>query len=467
MNPAGIRQEPWFAAGSEHPVVAAYLIGRLCNAVNWLLFAHALPTVNDLALREVEHLVARVVKLAAIIAPDGTTPAAIADGAAVAGRDLQHEYRDWLETDNYNRWLEYIMTPEAALGNWDRTERLRLAVLDHSPEHVKISLDLGRRVDQGIRPLPGENSWTQADIEQKMGPVIWHEPPERQVTDDLDDLLAVPAPRPDGPPNVGGDVSPTKPQLVDADKLPVVLLPDEPFDPIWGAQVRVLGNQLDIDIGQVAEDATAADATTQIDAKIRTTLAEIAFTPSDAGEGRQPQKRQPAKSSSPPLQSFTQEQLDAAIRDYQKEKIHFYNKLKEQVAKGEKGALGSARRNFGRNAIARALRCKSTAMVSKSPAWRSIAAELGLGKKPAKLRQRVGEDIADEKKSAGQGDTTAHNVRRNETLERIKEILPKEAADEAIAKLESGTTDDDAVDRMLKLYADQSEDRSAKNLHST
>src|SRR5262249_12606109 len=67
-----------------------------------------------------------------------------------------------------------------------------------------------------------------------------------------------------------------------------------------------------------------------------------------------------------PLHSWTQPDLDGAIREYKAKRAAQYNDLVEGVRQGKPGAQKAARQLFGRNAIARALGVKARAMVTKS-----------------------------------------------------------------------------------------------------
>ncbi|MCL2646270.1 MAG: hypothetical protein FWD61_04585 [Phycisphaerales bacterium] len=74
----------------------------------------------------------------------------------------------------------------------------------------------------------------------------------------------------------------------------------------------------------------------------------------------------PPTDSKSELQSWTQTDLDNAIRQYKADRSAAYADLCEAVRKGSAAAKKKAKEVYGRNAIARALGVKSKAMVSKS-----------------------------------------------------------------------------------------------------
>jgi hypothetical protein len=111
-------------------------------------------------------------------------------------------------------------------------------------------------------------------------------------------------------------------------------------------------------------------------------LAEIKL-PADKREAKAPHKR-----------GWVQAELDDAIRDYKAKRSARYAALKDGVRRGLKGARKAARELFGARAIARELGVRSHAMVSGSPAWLPIAADLQLGKTRVGKPKRVGLDVA-------------------------------------------------------------------------
>jgi hypothetical protein len=91
-----------------------------------------------------------------------------------------------------------------------------------------------------------------------------------------------------------------------------------------------------------------------------------------------------------PPRSWKQQELDAAIAAYRDDPANEFVELCDLVQKGSETAYRKAKALFGRNAIVRNLGVRGAAMVSKSPVWQALAADLGLprGKaKPLPLRQ--------------------------------------------------------------------------------
>jgi len=191
-----------------------------------------------------------------------------------------------------------------------------------------------------------------------------------------------------------------------------------------------------------------------------------------ASEGAIPPASAPAQQAQVPtpptsaLRSFTQADLDNAIREYKAQRASRYGDLVEAVKAGKASAMRDARRLFGRNAIAKALGCKSKAMVSKSAAWKAIAAELQLSKTAATPRQRVGEGIAVEQAAEAQGDTVSQTVIRQETLRLINAKLPKNEAEATVHKLQIGDMSDDDARKLVELYDQQQKDSKAPKLSS-
>jgi hypothetical protein len=169
-----------------------------------------------------------------------------------------------------------------------------------------------------------------------------------------------------------------------------------------------------------------------------------------------------------PLRSYTQADLDAAIRDYKARRAPRCRELVEAVHSGKKGAIKCAQELFGRNAIARALGVKARAMVSKSEAWLEIARELQLPHKNAKQgglnrQRRIGLEIADERKAQVSSQTVLSEVIRNETIAIVRKALPQDLAESVIQKLEAGEIDDDGARQMIELaQAQQKDDRTRK-----
>jgi len=163
-----------------------------------------------------------------------------------------------------------------------------------------------------------------------------------------------------------------------------------------------------------------------------------------------------------PLRSWTQTDLDSAIREYKARRASKYGDLAAAVNAGKPGAQRIARKLFGRNVIARELGCKSKAMVSKSPAWKAIASELGLAGVTTAAGRRVGEDIAIEQAAETQGDTVVDQVVRRETIRFINAELPNKEAEALINQLAIGDMSDEDARRVVELYRQQHKDAKAR-----
>jgi len=129
-----------------------------------------------------------------------------------------------------------------------------------------------------------------------------------------------------------------------------------------------------------------------------------------------------------PKRSWTQPDLDDAIREYKAKRAGPYSDLVEGVRRKQPGAMKSARELFGRNAIVRALGVRSPAMVSKSAVWQQIADDLGLRGRVKKGRrpegQRIAMGIALEEAAVAAGDTAVDQAIRRETVRLIERAMP-------------------------------------------
>jgi len=188
---------------------------------------------------------------------------------------------------------------------------------------------------------------------------------------------------------------------------------------------------------------------------------------------------QPSTGSKSELQSWTQTDLDNAIRQYKAERAGAYADLCEAVRKGSAAAKKRAKEVYGRNAIARALGVKSKAMVSKSQAWLAIAGELGFplnrsrrtqGTRHTQRPGRVGHDIAVEEKSAtpktgadnAPAEQKLETAERQETIRQINKMARvgktakeraehEKAADELIQKLQRGECTDERARKVAEM----------------
>lgn len=167
-----------------------------------------------------------------------------------------------------------------------------------------------------------------------------------------------------------------------------------------------------------------------------------------------------AKQAHPPKRSWKQDELDSAIQTYIAQRAVSYNSLREAVRENRRGAVESARKTFGRNPIVRALGVKSGAMVTKSPAWKKVASELGLS--PYKMRRlsrsrKTGFDIAVEEKAAS-ADPVADEVERRDAIRYVNKHLEGREAEAIIDGIQNGTVPPERVEEMVKILLTDRED---------
>ncbi len=142
----------------------------------------------------------------------------------------------------------------------------------------------------------------------------------------------------------------------------------------------------------------------------------------------------------PEKRSWTQDDLDNAIRKYKADRASRYSELFEVVKEGnkkqKKKARTAAQKLFGRNVIAKELRVKSRSMVSKSPAWEAIAEEFGFtlnrrratGTRRTQKAGKIGLDIAVEQASvdsatrSGSAPAAEDSLSQEESEETLREI---------------------------------------------
>jgi hypothetical protein len=159
------------------------------------------------------------------------------------------------------------------------------------------------------------------------------------------------------------------------------------------------------------------------------------------------------------LKSWTQLDLDNAIREYKAERASTYNDLLEGVKRGDPSAAKRASKIFGRNQVARALGVRSRAMVTKSPPWQQIAAELRLSKKNGRATvHRIGMTVALEQAAVAGGESEVENVIRRETINLVEQSMPQQEAEATIEKLHRGEMTDNQVREMVMAYVDQRRD---------
>lgn len=162
------------------------------------------------------------------------------------------------------------------------------------------------------------------------------------------------------------------------------------------------------------------------------------------------------------VRSWTQGDLDKAIREYKAHRASNYKDLVDGVKYRRSGAESAARKLFGRNVIARELGVKSKAMVSKSEAWQEVAQELELSPKfkPKRLsrKNRIGSGPAEEAKGEEDCDITVRNAIANELESTIRGSLGKREADALIARVFSNEITVDQAYEILELSMLQEED---------
>jgi hypothetical protein len=161
--------------------------------------------------------------------------------------------------------------------------------------------------------------------------------------------------------------------------------------------------------------------------------------------------------------SWTQSELDAAIREFKARRAPTYNELVSAVRRGGSGAAKSAQNIFGRNAVARALGVKAKAMVTKSEAWQEMARELNLphgrrSRQGLDKARRVGAEIADDEAAETAGSTTFNAVINNETARLARQSLPPVEAEAILDQLSKGQIDDTQARELISAAAEQQRD---------
>jgi hypothetical protein len=166
--------------------------------------------------------------------------------------------------------------------------------------------------------------------------------------------------------------------------------------------------------------------------------------------------------------SWTQVDLDAAIREYKARRAANYGELVEAVKAGRPGAKKAAQNMFGRNAIARELGVKAPAMVTKSPDWQQLADELGLSRgkdRNVPKRKRVGLDIALEE-SAAKSQPVLELAVRQETVQLVKSSMSQSEANAVVDRLQRGEITDDQARDLIELVKDQKREARTRRVRS-
>jgi hypothetical protein len=177
----------------------------------------------------------------------------------------------------------------------------------------------------------------------------------------------------------------------------------------------------------------------------------------------------PKASADPPKRSWTQPDLDEAIREHKAKRAPSFQQFVSilddpKTPAGKKKAIRrQAAKMFGRNVIAKNLGVKSAKMVSRSAPWIAIAEALGLERRSGKAGPvkpaKVGHDIAIEQASLAASDTDENaaadaavlRAEREETLRRIRQLaesnLPKakKSAKALYDEYQAGEKTDDQV----------------------
>jgi hypothetical protein len=168
-------------------------------------------------------------------------------------------------------------------------------------------------------------------------------------------------------------------------------------------------------------------------------------------------ERQPEDTTEPPLISYTQDELDGELRKYRAKRSAKYAELKQLIEDGSTNAIEGARTIFGRNAMARELRCKAPAMISHSSVWKQIREELRLGRSTvARIDKRAGLDGVLATRPSSYPDA-AKTVAEAELRRRIAK-LPKEVRDSIRSELSSGKIDKDQALKFVETYEQHSDD---------
>ena len=168
-----------------------------------------------------------------------------------------------------------------------------------------------------------------------------------------------------------------------------------------------------------------------------------------------------------PVKSWTQVDLDEAIRKYKAERASSYPDLVAGVRANRQTAKSAAQNTYGRNSIARALGVKAPAMVTKSPVWQAIADELGISRgkerKQASL-QKVGLDIAIERQSTESSVSGLDVAVRNETIKLVRKAMGREEAEAIVERLRDGTITDDQARELAETVQDQKRDQRTRKV---
>ena len=202
------------------------------------------------------------------------------------------------------------------------------------------------------------------------------------------------------------------------------------------------------------------DVTDLLQSLIRAEMADVPEEEESQKNGRNKQQE------TSPKRSWTQPDLDEAIREYKAKRAGRYAELKDAIEDGKSEASEAAQKLFGRNAIARFLSVKSQGMVGKSPAWIAMAEDLHLhlkrngarGTRRTQKPGKIGEEIAQEKAAERVARDAVPAVERREQEETRRQIRQlakssekgKEDAEALLEKYEMGEITDEQVRQTVK-----------------
>jgi hypothetical protein len=178
----------------------------------------------------------------------------------------------------------------------------------------------------------------------------------------------------------------------------------------------------------------------------------------------------PTHPQKPSAKSWTQSDLDDAIRKYKAERAPSYRDILESVQAGRPGAKKAAQQLFGRNAVARALQVKAPAMVTYSPEWQAIAEELRLSRDKGRNRkasQKIGLDIAIEEQASETAQSGLDAAVQDETIRLIRKSMSRAEAEPLIERLQRGDITDDQARELVEIVKDQNRDSRTRKVRST
>jgi hypothetical protein len=180
-----------------------------------------------------------------------------------------------------------------------------------------------------------------------------------------------------------------------------------------------------------------------------------------------PKGKRKARRDQLPKRSWTQSDLDTAIREFKAKRASNYRDLVEGVRAGRKGAKKAAQETFGRNALAREFQVKSATMVTNSAEWKAIAEELQLPRGKTRNRrvpQKIGLDIAIEQQSSQTARFGVDLASMKETIRKIRKSMDKDAAERLIEQLDRGDISEDQALQIAELARDQKRDCQSRKV---